>query len=417
MRIIGQLIVTVCLMGRIAAGEAEALSWQDCMKEVRNQHPELISAQLGVEQAHEGLNSSKAGRLPSIGVSAGAGKSGDSDGSQDSYSAGVSASQLLFDAGKTRHAIGSARDSETVSMAQLDEASATVRENLRGAFVSLIRAQQLVEVVGQIAERRRQSLELVTLRYEAGREHHGSLLTAEANLARAEMDIRSAQRDIQVAQASLAMALGRDELSVSKVTGELSLPVQAPGEPDFSELADEHPALRQLKARRSSAEHGLARIKAEGLPSAKLSAQTGLNGADWPPDDDSWSVGVGVSLPLFEGGSRMAAVRSNKASVEVARQDELAGRMNIESALVQAWTGFSDAIDAVAVQEKFLEAAEERAAISKAQYSSGLLSFDNWIIIEDELVRSMTSLLDARAAALKAEARWIHARGGTLDDE
>ncbi len=58
---------------------------------------------------------------------------------------------------------------------------------------------------------------------------------------------------------------------------------------------------------------------------------------------------------------------------------------------------------------------EERATISEAQYSSGLISFDNWIIIEDDLVMAKKSYLEVQANALLAEANWIQAKGGTIE--
>jgi len=69
------------------------------------------------------------------------------------------------------------------------------------------------------------------------------------------------------------------------------------------------------------------------------------------------------------------------------------------------------------VQGKFFEAARERAKITQAQYSTGLISFDNWTIIEDDLVNAKKSFLDVQADALIAEANWIQAKGGTLYDE
>ncbi|MDD4202596.1 MAG: TolC family protein, partial [Candidatus Omnitrophica bacterium] len=41
--------------------------------------------------------------------------------------------------------------------------------------------------------------------------------------------------------------------------------------------------------------------------------------------------------------------------------------------------------------------------------------FDDWIIIEDNLVNAEKSFLDAQASMLIAEAYWIQAIGGTLD--
>ena len=51
-------------------------------------------------------------------------------------------------------------------------------------------------------------------------------------------------------------------------------------------------------------------------------------------------------------------------------------------------------------------AAEIRAEISRQQYEGGLLSFENWIVIEDDLITKKEKLLDARKSALLAEAAW-----------
>ena len=58
---------------------------------------------------------------------------------------------------------------------------------------------------------------------------------------------------------------------------------------------------------------------------------------------------------------------------------------------------------------------EERAKITRAQYATGLATFNDWIIIEDNLVRSQKAYLDAQASLLLAEAYWIQAIGGTLE--
>ena len=67
------------------------------------------------------------------------------------------------------------------------------------------------------------------------------------------------------------------------------------------------------------------------------------------------------------------------------------------------------------VQKKVLDAAQERAKISTAQYAIGLLLYDNWIIIEDNLVSAKKSYISAQNASLVAEANWVQAKGGTLD--
>ncbi|HPQ66718.1 MAG TPA: TolC family protein, partial [bacterium] len=68
-------------------------------------------------------------------------------------------------------------------------------------------------------------------------------------------------------------------------------------------------------------------------------------------------------------------------------------------------------------QYQFLQADEERARISEAQYATGILSFDNWIIIEDNLVRTRKSYLSVKAEALRAAAEWEYRTGLTIDKE
>jgi outer membrane protein TolC len=72
-------------------------------------------------------------------------------------------------------------------------------------------------------------------------------------------------------------------------------------------------------------------------------------------------------------------------------------------------------MDNVSVQRKFLEAARERAKIASAQYSTGLTAFDDWIIIENNLVIAKKAHLNAQSNLLIAEAAWMQAKGDTLE--
>ena len=122
-------------------------------------------------------------------------------------------------------------------------------------------------------------------------------------------------------------------------------------------------------------------------------------------------------MPIFEGGSRIAEVKKGRAQFRQAEADARSGRDSVLFVLQQAWIDFQDAVDKVEVQKKFLNASEERAKIAQAQYSNGLIAFDDWTIIEDDLVRDKKAYLDSLADALIAEAYWVQAKGETLEDE
>ena len=185
--------------------------------------------------------------------------------------------------------------------------------------------------------------------------------------------------------------------------------------PEFEALADTNPNLGKFIAQKNAAAFGIKSAEADFFPHLSGTAQANKNGSHWPPRDEEYNAGLSLTFPLFEGGLRFAQVSSAKAQFNQAKENERSTKDTIVFALEQTWASLHDAIETIDVQKKFLEAAVERSKIAEAQYSLGLLQYDNWTIIEDDLVRAKTAVLDAQTQALQAEANWIQAKGETLD--
>ncbi len=415
----GVTVFLLCLCFLSAQLKAEELlTWKHCVEEAKKNHPDLISAEAKLNQARANKAITRSNLLPQISSDL-SGKTSETDDKDktDAYSYGVSGKQLLFDGFKTSYNLSSA--SENIKSSQYDYSvvSSNVRLNLRTAFIELLRVQELLHITEDIAKRRKQNLELVNLRYEAGREHKGSLLTAQADLAQAIFEVTQVKRNISLAQRKLTKELGREKLIPVKAQGDFKVIYSERKQPDYELIADTTSFLKELIARKEAARFSLKSSQADFFPQIYANAAAGQSAADWPPDKNEWSAGVSLSFPLFEGGSRIAEVSKAKAVFIQLEADERSGRDNIIVTLENAWVDLQDAMDNVEVQQKFLSAAEERARISRAQYSTGLISFDNWIIIEDNLVKAQKSFLNVQAEALIAEAQWIQAKGGTLDYE
>ena len=95
--------------------------------------------------------------------------------------------------------------------------------------------------------------------------------------------------------------------------------------------------------------------------------------------------------------------------------EEKSGYLQLFNALEESWKSYQDARQMVVVKRKFLDAALERSTIANAQYSNGLISFDDWVIIENNLVSAKKEFLNAGADMLIAEAQWIQAKGEGFD--
>ena len=72
---------------------------------------------------------------------------------------------------------------------------------------------------------------------------------------------------------------------------------------------------------------------------------------------------------------------------------------------------YADAVDQAGVNAAYLEAEEVRAEIGRSQYASGMISFEDWDRIENDLISSQKSDLAGRRNAVTAEANWEKAQG------
>ena len=398
---------------------AECLTWEDCVREAAAMNPDLFSAEAKIKQSLADKGIARSPMLPQVSTDL-SGKKTKPVGTQekkDTFAYSITGSQLVFDGFKTSNNVAEANQNLIANQYDYSVVSSNVRLNLKTAFSELLRAQELIYITEEIAERRKQNLSLVELRYEAGREHRGSLLTARADLAEAEFEVKQARRNISFARIKLIKQMGWEERIPVEVEGLFRVSEKIDDTPDFEYLADNNPFLKELAAKKDAARYGLKASKSDFFPEVYLSSSAGRTGPKWPPREEEWTVGFSVSFPLFEGGRRISEVSRAEAQVKEALAEERSGRDSIIVTLERTWVDFQDAFDNVSVQEKFLLAAEERAKIARAEYSTGIINFDDWIIIEDNLVNIKKSYLNAQASMLIAEAEWVQAKGGTLGYE
>jgi len=418
------VVLFLCFSVHPAKAE-EVLTWQDCLVEARKNHPDLISAQENINQQKAGKAITASALYPQINsnLDASTKKTSTSGGTTDSarstttdsYAYGVTGTQLLFDGTKTINNVNAARENIKGAQQNYRFTSSTVRLNLRSAFINLLKAQELIRVAEDIAKIRRDNLELITLRYQSGLEHRGALLTAEANLAEAVFELSQAKRDVVLAQRQLTKEMGRKEFKAMSVKGEFTVSDTAKEKPDVEALAINNPSFLERVASKNAASFGIKSAFANFSPQLSGSAGANRSSEHWPPQNDQWNLGLSLTMPIFEGGLRLAQVSQAQAAYNQAEANERSTKDGIIVTLEQKWVTLQDALETVDVQLKSLNAAEERSKIAEAQYSTGFISFDNWIIIENDLVSAKKAYLNSQANALLAEANWIQAKGETLE--
>jgi outer membrane protein TolC len=442
-------------------GGEDVMTWKECVMIAAENNPELISAFESINQSKATLGMARSGYLPQIKASAGISASKQksisdiekirtnnlasteqisssyantlynttSRSTSNSFSYGISGTQLIFDSMKTIYDIKSAESGIDESRYKFLVTASRVRYNLRSSFVQLLKAQESLAIYREIMQRQKKNLDLVTMRYRAGKEHRGSLMNAEANLADAKLNVTRAERGITVARRSLLKQMGISFLRPLRVEGTLAVKNDDKTTPDFESIVRSHPAVlqiaKQLEAARYSENARIAGFlpvisataaaeKQDSFPKNTSSSILGVTSTRSSQNGLNLSAGIQATMPLFTGGGNYYNLDKARSQSRKLKADEANAREQVAVELEQYWNDWQNAIDNVEVQRKFLSAAEERSRIAEAQYSLGLLTFDNWIIIENQLSQNRKSYLDALANQHLAEAQWIQAKGETL---
>ncbi|MDH5512133.1 MAG: TolC family protein [Gammaproteobacteria bacterium] len=393
------------------AAPPTALIWETSVEEAAAGNPELRAARANLAAAGHSATAAHSGNLPQL--SAGAGYS-DSSGSATTagtnYTTSVSLSQNLFagfqDSARIEQGVANLAQAE----AGLTTAKAKLSQELKSSFAGLQFAQDNVTLTGKIVRRLEENLRLVELRFEGGRENKGSFLLTRATLAQARYENLQAQQALDSAQAQFARVLGRPEPDGLQVIG--SVPVTPPElVPDFRRLVEQTPDLLQARAQERSAAADVTLARSGFYPSIDLTGSVAREGQDWTPDKDRRTVGLNLTIPLYSGGRDYYTTRSAAATLEAVSSNKDNVERQLLVRLKQAHAGYVESVEKLKVDQAFLEAAVTRAEIARSRYNNGLMSFEDWDRIENDLIQRQKTFLQSQRDRVTAEAAWEQAQG------
>lgn len=404
---------------------AETLSWKQCVEEAARSNPELNSSREGVLSSRYLTKSAHGNFFPQISGNLGY-SNGDSfntpgtltpSGSilttgtnRSVFSSSLQASQNIFNGFADKAKVGQARANEGIATAGLESAQARISFDLKSAFAGLQFAQSSQKLAQDIMKRRKDNKDMVELRFDGGQENKGSLLLSQANLKDAQFGSLQAKDDVKTAQQQLAKALGRDSAEGLRVSGNIPLSPPKPAA-DLDTMMRNTPDYRDAVSRKKFAKESVTAARSAFFPALNVNAAVGTQDDSFFPTEGAWSVGTNLSIPIFNGGRDFYNLKSAKANDAAASFNQSDTEKTVKSSLVQAYTTYEESVERLQTDQSFLEAATVRADIARAQYNNGLLSFQDWDIIENDLISRQKAVLQSRRDRIIAEAAWEQAQG------
>jgi cobalt-zinc-cadmium efflux system outer membrane protein len=222
-----------------------------------------------------------------------------------------------------------------VAGVRLSEAERSLRRrelarDVKAAFFSVLAAERVVEVAGELVGVAEASAATARQRVEAGAAADQEQLRAEISREQARAELADFQREAVTARQSLATLLGRPDLMDVPLAGALTENADLTVLDQVPErwLAT-HPGIVAARASRDRAELELRRARLEPYPDVKLGAAGGWEAAP----DRSALLELRVSLPLPVIDRSKGRKQEARAHVDLAEAEAAA----IEQRLLRDW--------------------------------------------------------------------------------
>lgn len=315
----------------------------------------------------------------------------------ESYTAQLAASYDVFTGGRRiarwQTASASLRAAEARERGQR---YATILETTQ-IFYQAAAAEELLAAARQRLTRATRQQEFAETRRLIGTATRSDALRAELEQADAELAVLDAESQLRSSRLALGRQIGRPG-AVRPEAG--ALPEEAPAIPAISVLVEraESNAPDAVAARAELDRASSEKREAWGqyVPSLRLTGGYDWFSFRWPPDEESWSLRLTASLPLFNGFTReatLARAEAERRTAEAeARDAVLASRAAVEDAAGQVDT----AARRVEIARRALDLAREDLRVIEERYQLG--------------AATILDLQTSQIALADAEIGWVRAR-------
>ena len=395
------MVSLAALMALSAPASAETLA--ESMVSAIEGNPTLAAQRQRLNATREALPQALSAALPQVSISGSASAvDRDSDNPlldtdrSETWSANANVSQLLFGSGRVLASTRAARAQVAGAVADYELAQQTLLLDVTRAYADVRQNQAILAARQTNVSNLTRLLEFAQAQFDAG-------VVTRTDVAQAQARLAQARTQYVQAQGLYAAAVQAYQRLVGRPPADLVAPLPAAGLPRdlasaLEQAEDTSPLLISAIAATRQADANVDVAAAQGRVNVTLEAGAGM-GADFNDDlseTTNDSVGVRVSVPLFQGGLIRSRTRAQRALRAASNLDLAATQRTVQESVTNAWTGLASARAAV-------DSAREQVEAAELAYEGVTLEQETGLRSTIEVLDQETDLLNARIALAQAE--------------
>ena len=404
------------ISAQLPKGNQPVLTLNDCIKTALQNHPALKIYQSRISQKSESYNAAQASALPVLSLSTSYDRLsyvspvkkqflGDSN---NDYQANINIEAPLFTGGR----ISAEKDQAVYALNGSREdyrgAELEVTYRVKSAYYKLMAAEDVVAIRRDLLDRLNSfwaTAKELNQRTKMPREE--VLLRIEVQVNTAQQELINAQTNVKILKELLINAMGlpgspqaealviSHELSDNSTQGSVGLNIQ------------NNPDLLKLDQELKRAASALEAAQGEYYPQLKLRGSYGYEWATLPPERDTWSFGLVMTLPLWDWGRIKSKVKQAESYLdEISATKELTGqRISLEAKT--AYLDGQSSRQRVAIARESLDKASKSLELFEQRYkdntATSLEILDAWQSYSLTRLNQAQSILDLRLSQAALE--------------
>jgi outer membrane protein len=430
------------LLASAAAMPARADSLRDAFIEAYASNPVLTTARARLQATDEGVPIAKAdARLrasTTFGVTQNTSSATTLTNGGRVLTAQLNLSYPLYQGGRVRNAINAAEARVIAGRADLRTTEGTVFTDAVTAYMNVIRDQSIVGL-------NLKQVDVLTTNLKASRDRFQVGDLTRTDVAQSEARLSIARSQLATAQGNLTSSRETYRRIIGKWPENLEPPPPLPKLPATADEAvgialDNNASIQSATAATQAAQYDVRTARAARLPTLSATGGTGYNnylgtralsvglptgtqGLDQEVSQNS--VGVSLTLPLYQGGLVGSRVRQAQAVESQTLEQGVNAERQVVANARAAFAIFLAASDAITANEQAVSANTLALEGVRAENSAGTRTVLDVLNAEQELLNSNVLLVTARRdqyvagfalinAMGRAEAGQLGLDGGTL---
>lgn len=384
-------------------------AWSDtltgALTKAYHNNAKLNSARAGLRATDEGVAVAKSGYRPTINGSYNVARSRSHNSLGNTYSTvgkvGVELNQMLFDGFQTQNKVASAESQVYATREKLKNEEMNSLFAAVSAYMNVYQTRQIAALYERNLAAMNEQVRAARARLDVGEGTRTDVAQAEASRANAVASLNAARANVKSAEAEYRQVIGSEP---DKLTAASPADKLLPRNPAASlAIANEtHPGILATQYAVNAASYNVKSAEGALLPGVNLNAGAsrtdtysgGTNSSI--TDGNNASIGLGITIPIYQGGRNSALVRQSKEQLGQARIEVDVIRDQVRQGIGSAWAQY--------------EAAKANVVSTRTGIAAAQLALEG--VIEErnvgqrttlDVLKAQNDLTDVQIAQVKAQ--------------